>query len=135
MVPNEIVTVSAMSGELASGTFDWDDGVFSNFLITSDTYGRRNLSPVYTETASTFIAQRFGATSGYCFEVVCDIYFFSAALDGVSVVEGNLDSGPNGSSLGSSTSFTATPSAVPIPAAAWLFGSALVGLAGIKRKK
>lgn len=27
------------------------------------------------------------------------------------------------------------PSAVPIPAAAWLFGSALIGLAGIKRKK
>ena len=30
--------------------------------------------------------------------------------------------------------FTQT-SAVPIPAAAWLFGSALIGLAGIKRKK
>ena len=27
------------------------------------------------------------------------------------------------------------PSEVPIPAAAWLFGSALVGLAGIKRRK
>jgi hypothetical protein len=28
-----------------------------------------------------------------------------------------------------------TVSAVPVPAAAWLFGSALIGLAGIKRKK
>jgi hypothetical protein len=27
------------------------------------------------------------------------------------------------------------PSAVPVPAAAWLFGSALVGLAGLKRRK
>lgn len=27
------------------------------------------------------------------------------------------------------------PSEVPVPAAAWLFGSALVGLAGLKRKK
>ncbi|WP_101756710.1 VPLPA-CTERM sorting domain-containing protein [Oceanicoccus sp. KOV_DT_Chl] len=32
-------------------------------------------------------------------------------------------------------SFTIAPSAVPIPAAAWLFGSALVGLIGVKRNK
>jgi hypothetical protein len=31
--------------------------------------------------------------------------------------------------------FMVRPSTVPIPAAAWLFGSALIGLAGIKRKK
>ena len=30
---------------------------------------------------------------------------------------------------------TLTPSAVPVPAAAWLFGSALVGLAGVGRKR
>jgi hypothetical protein len=30
---------------------------------------------------------------------------------------------------------TVSPSAVPVPAAAWLFGSALVGLAGIGRKR
>jgi hypothetical protein len=32
-------------------------------------------------------------------------------------------------------SVSAAPSAVPVPAAAWLFGSALVGLAGIGRKR
>ena len=31
--------------------------------------------------------------------------------------------------------FSFSPSAVPIPAAAWLFGSALLGLVGIKRRK
>lgn len=31
--------------------------------------------------------------------------------------------------------WTMTVSPVPVPAAAWLFGSALIGLAGIKRKK
>ncbi len=31
--------------------------------------------------------------------------------------------------------WTITPAAVPVPAAAWLFGSALLGLAGISRKK
>ena len=30
---------------------------------------------------------------------------------------------------------TIAPSVVPVPAAAWLFGSALIGLVGIKRKK
>jgi hypothetical protein len=29
----------------------------------------------------------------------------------------------------------AAPSAVPVPAAAWLFGSALLGLAGVSRKR
>lgn len=32
-------------------------------------------------------------------------------------------------------SYLVAPSAVPVPAAAWLFGSALIGLMGIKRKK
>lgn len=32
-------------------------------------------------------------------------------------------------------SFLVAPSAVPIPAAGWLFGSALIGLVGMKRKK
>jgi len=35
----------------------------------------------------------------------------------------------------SSSSFVATASAVPVPAAAWLFGSALIGLAGVGRKR
>lgn len=32
-------------------------------------------------------------------------------------------------------SFSLAPSAVPVPAAVWLFGSGLLGLAGLKRKK
>jgi len=35
----------------------------------------------------------------------------------------------------SNASFTASPSAVPEPATAWLFGSALLGLAGMRRKQ
>ncbi|MCP5131559.1 MAG: VPLPA-CTERM sorting domain-containing protein [Pseudomonadales bacterium] len=35
---------------------------------------------------------------------------------------------------GNVTLVTFTPSPVPIPAAAWLFGSALLGLAAVKRK-
>jgi hypothetical protein len=46
--------------------------------------------------------------------------------DGITLVVNNL--------YGNTTT-TTTFSAVPVPAAAWLFGSALLGLAGIKRKK
>lgn len=35
---------------------------------------------------------------------------------------------------GTINSLAAAPSAVPVPAAAWLFGSALLGLAGLRRK-
>lgn len=40
-----------------------------------------------------------------------------------------------GDSLPITTPLYTTVSAVPIPAAAWLFGSALLGLAGIKRRR
>ncbi len=38
-------------------------------------------------------------------------------------------------SRGSDSYVTGTPSAVPLPAAGWLFGSALVGLMGLRRRK
>jgi hypothetical protein len=40
-----------------------------------------------------------------------------------------------GIEYGDAGSFLVRASAVPVPAAAWLFGSAVIGLAGIKRKK
>jgi hypothetical protein len=43
---------------------------------------------------------------------------------------------PSGGSIWwDNADLTATPSAVPVPAAAWLFGSALLGLMGISRRK
>lgn len=38
-------------------------------------------------------------------------------------------------SSGEQAAFLLTPTTVPVPAAAWLFGSALVGLAGIRRRR
>jgi len=58
-------------------------------------------------------------------------------LDGPSAdgIPGNpMDNGPfpgfNAAFIG-----TATPAAVPVPAAVWLFGSGLVGLAGVARRR
>lgn len=61
-----------------------------------------------------------------------------------SVVDGNgvmtaayvFGSGTSGANLDVTYNVTGTPvSSVPVPAAAWLFGSALVGLCGVGRKR
>jgi hypothetical protein len=56
-----------------------------------------------------------------------------SAISGPSIVVTSHEDQGNG--LVTDTIFTFTTSEVPVPAAAWLFGSALIGLAGIKRKK
>ncbi|ARN75053.1 VPLPA-CTERM sorting domain-containing protein [Oceanicoccus sagamiensis] len=60
-----------------------------------------------------------------------------------NIVWGTFSVGVTGSGLGVETTINYTasgtydvvPSAVPVPAAAWLFGSALVGLAGVGRRR
>lgn len=58
-------------------------------------------------------------------------------LTGTGVLSGNGFEATNASwtfSAESASSYSMSITEVPIPAAAWLFGSALVGLAGIRRK-
>jgi len=43
--------------------------------------------------------------------------------------------GYGANALGQAHAFLLTPSAVPIPAAVWLFGSALAGFIGFNRRK
>ena len=40
-----------------------------------------------------------------------------------------------GQIYGGPTLFELTPTAVPVPAAAWLFGSGLAGLAAVRRRR
>jgi hypothetical protein len=49
--------------------------------------------------------------------------------------DGSVESTEEYVSSGANLKFISTVSAVPIPAAAWLFGSALLGLGAIKRKR
>ena len=74
------------------------------------------------------------------------VSFLGTSLTGVTFanVLAGLDSGAFRLGLhvqsigqvgGSEAFVTSTPSAVPLPAAGWLFGSALVGLMGLSRRK
>jgi len=62
-------------------------------------------------------------------------------LEGIGTISGNgFDVTPTSWTLsandtGNSYSMTIAATAVPIPAAVWLFGSGLLGLIGIARKK
>jgi len=55
--------------------------------------------------------------------------------DSVHAVTGFSEGGGAGQAPFAQASLSYNAQTVPIPAAAWLFGSALIGLAGIKRKK
>lgn len=57
--------------------------------------------------------------------------FAGDIVDGVHSAWRSLDQSTSAETIGS---FLVAPSPVPVPAAAWLFGSAILGLAGIKRK-
>ena len=74
------------------------------------------------------------------------VSFLGTSLTGVTFADvlAGLDSGAFTLGLhvqgiaglnGSEAFVTGTPSAVPLPAAGWLFGSALVGLMGLSRRK
>jgi hypothetical protein len=58
------------------------------------------------------------------------LFFFNTAITEFDVT--TFDQG-GGNNLSNFRAYTTSP--VPLPAAAWLFGSALIGLAGIKRRK
>ena len=47
----------------------------------------------------------------------------------------HIDIGGGGALFWDDASLTATPAVVPVPAAAWLFGSGLIGLIGIARRR
>ena len=135
---NAATVTYTLTGDIASGTFEWDGGVVSNINITSLTpsrvAGRSLTSEAYVVTPGfrDALAQDFEGGE------YTDIYWFDAPLDGTSIATGELASTIFGifDECCNPTSFTATPSAVPLPAAAWLFGSALLGLAGVgKRRK
>lgn len=91
-------------------TYAWWDYPFGVSGITGDANGagRRALGAYQADFGGTF--------------------YETAASDGITIADNLANIQPYGSYL-------VEASAVPVPAAAWLFGSALIGLGFIKRKK
>ena len=67
-----------------------------------------------------------------------DVVVGSPAVDSLDGIPGlSMIDGPFGSAVGAgyNANFNFTTSAVPVPAAVWLFGSGLIGLVGVARRK
>lgn len=122
-------------GETYTVTFDLSATIYEHFSQgTSNASGvvvqilRANTTELYSTTFSPGAwsgAQVFASQS---FQYVGDgsgsiNLQFHSLNDGNNLISGVVDS------------IEINTSAVPLPATAWLFGSALIGLAGIKRKK
>jgi hypothetical protein len=136
-------------GGTLQGTFDFDDVIvrYSNIDVVSS---GGSLAPLFDSSysssppgfsdSSTFVSESFVSNS---VPSILNINFSESLTAVGGVVSLVIGSDVNGSSEISGNIATGTGrfvtsgavSAVPIPAAVWLFGSALAGLGWMRRKK
>jgi hypothetical protein len=109
-------------------TIVYGNGIHSNVPITSYLTGPFELD---VESLDFQIVVTSGQISDYTFNATgtdpVTTIDFVATTTSFSIFNGEKVNYPSAVQLNYNS--------VPIPAAAWLFGSALIGLAGIKRKK
>lgn len=105
------------------GTQVWNDskkiGMFDQFTTGTSTNANKGTSGSFTLTGSALVDDGFGGWTG------------------TMVSAGNIN-GDNWTGFNNvlfSEVFEFTITAVPVPAAAWLFGSGLLGLVGIARRR
>lgn len=113
---SDVQTLSSIDGLAASAAAD-------NLLILSlDSKKLAEVSPFTGQVLSSFDLSNVTAQAieGITVDHLGNIYL---------VAENNGTSSPN------SRLFVLTPTAVPVPGAVWLFGSALIGFVSIGRKK
>lgn len=120
------------TGQLGNVSFVADALDNSNFAEGE------NLNPDFTTNAIAFRTQQGGVSNGIN---VGEFLILSALLTNNTDIAGLINSGDlriglriQGFLSGGSESYVTNPSAVPLPAAGWLFGSALIGLMGLRRK-
>lgn len=121
-------TVTFTSGNTTNATTDYNHGIqFGNtlsFLVSFPTLASGGTTGGASTLSLGIFSDQAGATPLFN---ISDPY----APGTVAMVNLNNDGTTSATTLDSST--TATPT--PIPAAAWLLGSGLMGLAGIRRRK
>lgn len=127
----EVQLLWASFGVVRNGdlTFGTDDDRYIGYLKAinylgdtnvQDGIASQNLGYVLKDPSSDFSVSQGHRACCLASEVV--VLYLNAVTLNDSIVDGT-------------GSYLVAPSVVPMPAAAWLFGSALIGLAGIKRKK
>jgi len=133
--------------------FDWNGNKNIDVFVVANQgaiFGGGLLYSTQTNTAG-----KFKCDSGFTGTIVKNCLYDGANLGGpaptknqvwmLASTDGNADGvmgipmAPNGPFAGFNANFnanmTATPKVVPVPAAVWLFGSGLIGLVGIARRK
>jgi hypothetical protein len=121
------VEMTGQTSTVIKGEFGQDTGTWDTEMLSMDLSGQMQGGP--------FIMIRLDAANPTLGETtITDIgggqYHIDSFFDVFTEI--SIDGGASwDQSIGSSHMV----SEVPVPAAAWLFGSALIGLAGIKRKK
>ncbi len=114
---------------LYSGQQQTDGGINGGYHVynNSGTFDWSTIDPGYGTTTMTYIGNE--ANLGGLSSVTKT---FSLGPGQYSIVFGG---NPPAGTPGSSVAYQATLTTVPIPAAVWLFGSGLVGLAGLARRR
>ncbi len=117
------LVVSGGDGLLAGyGTSTETNGADAFSITGSNTNNGYNNLDGSTASASVVFTTPLTLLENQIYTFTYDITFANPTAQGVTGF-GSFDVSP------------ATPSAVPIPAAVWLFGSALMGLVGLRKRK
>lgn len=111
--------IASGSGLSVSLSGDYQDFLLTGLLITN--------------TANPSQQWSFPCTPGSAFSITCDASF--GPTSPVHLADGNYQLSLAGVGTGENAAYSLTVSAVPLPAAAWLFGSAVLGAVAWNRRK
>jgi hypothetical protein len=134
-----------LTGQLSLSGLAYDTGTSTMWGMTEISFEATLVTVNLTTGAATLGQPLFDNTNAYILDNVGSIEFLNGVLYAGISLNGSVNPGglysintANGAAtpigntgMGSITGLTA----VPVPAAAWLFGSGLLGLIGISRRK
>ena len=141
-------SVDSVTGTLELGlsepgiTQSWDSATVLTYSFTFDNFTIDNTNSTLSNSLSgnvpftTTSSSPFDAGDGFLlatYDLDTSI-FLNISVGGVNLVQGSL-TGCTGSCQALALGSWTRTSAVPVPAAVWLFGSGLVGLMGVARRK